>query len=76
MTLELAMDLEGAIGINFSMERSVGSLTIPNLVDEIIAQVSSANDLEEERPSSVEPETEEPQVPAKANEQTGARLVA
>ena len=77
MTLELAMDLEGAIGINFSMERSVGSLTIPNLVDEIIAQVSSANDLEEEaRPGDAEPETVQPQAPAKANDQTGARLVA
>ncbi len=77
MTLELAMDLEGAIGINFSMERSVGSLTIPNLVDEIIAQVSSTSDLEEEAlPIDIVPEPKEAQVPAKANEQTGARLVA
>jgi acyl carrier protein len=77
MTLELAMDLEGAIGINFSMERSVGSLTIPNLVDEIIAQVSSGDDPEEEtRPAGIEPETKEAPVPAKAKEPTGARLVA
>jgi acyl transferase domain-containing protein/NADPH:quinone reductase-like Zn-dependent oxidoreductase/acyl carrier protein len=77
MTLELAMDLEGAIGINFSMERSVGSLTIPNLVDEIIAQVSSDGELKEEAgPSGIETEAKETKVPAKANEQPGARLVA
>jgi len=77
MTLELAMDLEAAIGINFSMERSVGSLTIPNLVDEIIAQVSAGSDLEEEVPPSViRPEVEGAQIPAEANERPGARLVA
>jgi phthiocerol/phenolphthiocerol synthesis type-I polyketide synthase C len=77
MTLELAMDLEGAIGINFSMERSVGSLTIPNLVDEIIAQVSSARDVEAEaRPAGIEPGAKETVIPAKENEPTGARLVA
>jgi hypothetical protein len=59
------------------MERSVGSLTIPNLVDEIIAQVSSARDLEEEEgPSVLQPVTAEALAPATANEQTGARLVA
>jgi acyl transferase domain-containing protein/NADPH:quinone reductase-like Zn-dependent oxidoreductase/acyl carrier protein len=77
MTLELAMDLEGAIGINFSMERSVGSLTIPNLVDEIIAQVSSAGDPEEqEDPAGIRPVTTEVLAPTTANDQTGARLVA
>jgi acyl carrier protein len=77
MTLELAMDLEGAIGINFSMERSVGSLTIPNLVDEIIAQVSSARGPEErEDQGGRPPVTTEAIAPATANEQTGARLVA
>jgi len=77
MTLELAMDLESAIGINFSMERSVGSLTIPNLVDEIIAQVSSARDPEEqEDQSGIQPVTTEALAPATADDQTGARLVA
>jgi NADPH:quinone reductase-like Zn-dependent oxidoreductase/acyl carrier protein len=77
MTLELAMDLEGAIGINFSMERSVGSLTIPNLVDEIIAQVSSAHDPDErEDRSDAQPAATEADAPDTADEQTGARLVA
>lgn len=77
MTLELAMDLEGAIGINFSMERSVGSLTISNLVDEIIAQVSSTRDPEQEAaPSVVAPGMKEAVIPAESNEQAGARLVA
>jgi hypothetical protein len=59
------------------MERSVGSLTIPNLVDEIIAQVSSAGDPEEqEDPSGIQPVTTEALAPATANDQTGARLVA
>lgn len=77
MTLELAMDLESAIGINFSMERSVGSLTIPNLVDEIIAQVSSANDPEDEgRSGGIQAGPQESEVSPEANAQAGARLVA
>ncbi|MCW5733931.1 MAG: SDR family NAD(P)-dependent oxidoreductase [Enhydrobacter sp.] len=77
MTLELAMDLESAIGINFSMERSVGSLTIPNLVDEIIAQVSSANDPEEgSRSGGIEAGPQATNVAAEADAQPGARLVA
>jgi acyl carrier protein len=77
MTLELAMDLESAIGINFSMERSVGSLTIPNLVDEIIAQVSSASELEEEENTgSAPPVTTEELAPVTTTEPPGARLVA
>ena len=60
------------------MERSVGSLTIPNLVDEIIAQVSSAagDPEEQEDPSGIQPVTAEALAPATANDQTGARLVA
>jgi acyl carrier protein len=77
MTLELAMDLESAIGINFSMERSVGSLTIPNLVDEIIAQVSSASELEEEENAGgALPAAMEDPAPVTTSEPSGARLVA
>ena len=46
MTLELAMDLESAVSIDFSMADSVGALTIPVLVDQIIARASSPQDLE------------------------------
>jgi hypothetical protein len=55
----------------------VGSLTIPNLVDEIIAQVSSARDLEEEETSSeAKAEAKEGVSPAKADRQIATRLVA
>lgn len=77
MTLELAMDLESAVGISFSMERSVGSLTIPGLVDEIIAQVSSARDPgEEEAPASLERRMKTAPIPARAGEDTEVPLVA
>ena len=39
MTLELVMSLEAAFGLNISLVNSVGTLTVPALSDEIIAQV-------------------------------------
>ena len=41
MTLELVMDLEKSIGFNISMVNSVGTLSVPALVDRVIAQLSS-----------------------------------
>ena len=59
------------------MERSVGSLTIPGLVDEIIAQVSSARDPgEEEAPASLERRMKTAPIPARAGEDTEVPLVA
>jgi NADPH:quinone reductase-like Zn-dependent oxidoreductase/acyl carrier protein len=69
MTLELAMDLESSIGIDFSLARSVGSLTVPVLVDEIIAQVNLGQYPEDEEP---EDETEPEVVPTDAVRQAAA----
>ena len=77
MTLELAMDLESSVGIDFSVARSVGSLTVPNLVDEIIAQVSSARDLnEQDTPGEPKAEAKADAAATKANQPMATRLVA
>ena len=47
MTLELVMDLEQALGFNISLVNAVGTLSIPALADEIIAQVDLGKDREE-----------------------------
>jgi acyl carrier protein len=44
MKLELVMDLEQALGINVSLVNAVGTLSIPALADEIIAQVDLGQD--------------------------------
>jgi phthiocerol/phenolphthiocerol synthesis type-I polyketide synthase C len=61
MTLELALELEGLLGRTFAFARSVGSITVPVLVDEIIAQIatkdgdeppdSPANDVVQSQPA-------------------------
>jgi acyl carrier protein len=77
MTLEMAMDLESAIDVTFSLDRSVGTMTIPNLVDEIIAQVSAAKDVEQEAPAmGMALEAKEVPVPTEAHGQSKPRLVA
>jgi hypothetical protein len=48
MTLELAMDIEKAVGASMSRMQSVGALTIQGLVDEIIAQAEGTSDLDDE----------------------------
>lgn len=50
MTLELALELEGLLGRNFVFARSVGSITVPVLVDEIITQIVTNDDHDQSGP--------------------------
>lgn len=63
MALELAMDLEGSMGVDFALAQSVGSLTVRGLVDEILANATAEPQVAsvEAKPSTVEEEPGKPE---------------
>src|SRR5262249_11685969 len=52
MALELAMELEGLLGSSFTFEQSVGAITVPALVEKIIAQIQFADGQQDEPPQA------------------------